>query len=132
MTIFVGGNEINEIKIGSTTINEVWLGSNQVWSSVAIVVTGTGTATSSSTATAVRFFDVAPTPVGTIAWSYVVDAGPTNGGVLSSSVSGGTFTVQLANSAGFDTATATVTVTAVVDGNTLTATTTLSATRTTP
>jgi hypothetical protein len=31
MAIFVGGNEINDIKIGSTTINEVWVGANKVW-----------------------------------------------------------------------------------------------------
>lgn len=132
MTIFIGGNEINDIKIGSTAINEVWVGANKVWSRLAIVVTGTGTASSDGgTATASRFFDVAPAG-GTIAWSYVVDSGPTNGGVMSDSVSGGTYTVQMSNSSGFDTALASITVTAVVDGNTLTAATTLSATRNTP
>lgn len=132
MTIFIGGNEINDIKIGSTAINEVWVGANKVWSRLAIVVTGTGTASSDGgTATAFRYFDVSPAG-GTIAWSYVVDSGPTNGGVISDSVSGGTYTVQMSNSSGFDTAQATITVTAVVDGNTLTATTTLTATRNTP
>lgn len=132
MTIFIGGNEINDIKIGSTAINEVWVGANKVWSRLAIVVTGTGTGFSDGgTAYAYRYFDVAPAG-GTIAWSYVVNSGPTNGGVISDSVSGGTYTVQLSNSSGFDTAFASITVTAVVDGNTLTATTTLSATRDTP
>ena len=132
MTIFIGGNEINDIKIGSTAINEVWVGANKVWSRLAIVVTGTGTDTSEGgTATAARFFDVAPAG-GTIAWSYVVNSGPTNGGVMSDSVSGGTYTVQMSNSSGFDTAFASITVTAVVDGNTLTAITTLTATRNTP
>jgi hypothetical protein len=32
MPIYVGGSEINEIKIGSTTINEVYVGSTLVWS----------------------------------------------------------------------------------------------------
>ena len=32
MDIYVGGNRINDIKIGSTAINSVWVGANQVWS----------------------------------------------------------------------------------------------------
>ena len=32
MSIFVGGSEITEIKIGATTINEVYVGSTLVWS----------------------------------------------------------------------------------------------------
>jgi len=133
MTIFVGSTEITDIVIGSTAINEIWVGASKVWSRISIVVTGTGTDTSDGgTATAARFFDVSPAPTGAITWSYVVDGGPTDGGVLSDSVSGDTYTIQLANSAGFDTATASVTATAVVDGNTLTAFTTLSATRNSP
>lgn len=31
MPIFVGGTEINDIKIGSTEINEVYVGANKVW-----------------------------------------------------------------------------------------------------
>jgi hypothetical protein len=32
LSIFVGGSEITEIKIGATTINEVYVGSTLVWS----------------------------------------------------------------------------------------------------
>lgn len=32
MSIYVGGTEITDIKLGSTEINSVWVGSNQVWS----------------------------------------------------------------------------------------------------
>lgn len=31
MGIFIGGNEIKDIKIGSTAINSVWIGANKVW-----------------------------------------------------------------------------------------------------
>ena len=31
MSIFIGGNEIKDIKIGSTAINSVWIGANRVW-----------------------------------------------------------------------------------------------------
>ena len=31
MPIFVGGTEINDIKIGNTEINEVYVGANKVW-----------------------------------------------------------------------------------------------------
>ena len=31
MPIYVGGTQINDIKIGSTEINSVWVGANQVW-----------------------------------------------------------------------------------------------------
>ena len=32
MPIYVGGTQINDIRIGSTEINSVWVGANQVWS----------------------------------------------------------------------------------------------------
>lgn len=32
MAIYIGGNEITDIKIGSNDINSVWVGGSQVWS----------------------------------------------------------------------------------------------------
>lgn len=47
MSIFVGGSEITEIKIGSTTINEVYVGGTLVWSANHRVTQGrSGTNTS--------------------------------------------------------------------------------------
>lgn len=34
MPIYIGSNEITEIKIGSSEINEVWVGGNKVWDRV--------------------------------------------------------------------------------------------------
>ena len=49
MSIFVGGSEIAEIKIGSTTINEVYVGSTLVWSANHRVTQGrSGTNTSAA------------------------------------------------------------------------------------
>lgn len=48
MEIYVGGNKINDIVIGSTPINSVWVGANQVWSR-SIILPSTGWESTSST-----------------------------------------------------------------------------------
>ncbi len=50
MPIYIGSNEITEIKIGSSEINEVWVGGNKVWDRVLETQTVTvGTQTYSQT-----------------------------------------------------------------------------------
>ena len=48
MDIYVGGNRINDIKIGSTAINSVWVGANQVWSRTLVLPESGWNSTSSS------------------------------------------------------------------------------------
>jgi hypothetical protein len=55
VSIFVGGSEIAEIKIGSTTINEVYVGSTLVWSANHRVTQGISG--NSSSAAEYRGFD---------------------------------------------------------------------------
>ena len=132
MEIKVGTSDIRDIKIGSTSINTVWVGATKVWQRVSVLVGGSGYAyAEGSTATASRSFELDPYPGGNVTWSYVVNSGPTNGGVLSStSQTATTFIVFLSNSSGFDSASATITVTGTTDtGFSASAVTSLTAVR---
>ena len=122
MPISVGGSEITDIQIGSTAINSVWIGATQVWSrapAYSLVVTGTGfdLKIDPANALAFRYFSVSPDPAPTgIVWSYVINAGPTNGGVVGAIVSSANSYQVYLQQNNIDTSTATITTTATIGG----------------
>ena len=40
MSIYVGGNQVTDIRIGSTEINSVWIGASKVWERATVTVSG--------------------------------------------------------------------------------------------
>lgn len=124
MGIYIGGNEIDDIKIGSTDINEVYIGANLVWQRLNV------TTNPASGTDFVFTFDndgtaqVNLTANRSVSWSFSLASGTSTG--LSYGASSGTSTyVRMFrdwSSQGIGNSSAEVNVTATVGGSSVTTT----------
>ena len=121
MPIAVGGNNITDIRIGSTLINSVYVGAQLVWSRLSL---STSPANGSSTAYATNAnasaqVNVLTNPSTSVSWTFTVNS-QTGSGTLSYGASSGTSTFvrlfQTYTAPQSQTSTASVTVNAVVGG----------------
>lgn len=130
MGIYIGGNEIDDIKIGSTDINEVYIGSNLVWQRLNV------TANPPSGQHIAFSFDsdaqaqVDLTANRSVSWSFSLVSGTSTGLSYGASSGTGTYVRMFRDysSQGVGESQALVDVTATVGGSSVTTRVTVSAT----
>lgn len=121
MPIAVGGNNITDIRIGSTLINSVYVGAQLVWSRLSLSTSpanGSSTAYSSN-GNASAQVNVSTNPSTSVSWTFTVNS-QSGSGTLSYGATSGTSTFvrlfQTYNAPQSQTSLANVTVNAVVGG----------------
>ena len=125
MAIFVGGTNITDIKIGSTTINSVWVGANQVWSRAPALSLTASPASGNAIAYGTNFsagaqVNISTTPSTSVSFTFTVNSTTGNGSLFYGSSTGTSTHVRLVQiySAGqSEVSTANVTVSASVGGS---------------